>query len=208
MENVVHKIYHLTFPNGGDYVGSTSLTFNERYNCYRSDYKRSKSPICEISTQHRFKEVKMVEVDRIECPMHDSKIKMLEEEWKKKLNPTLNVRQAFQTKEEEKIRRKVYDNINKEYQKKRTQKYQDNNKEHIKACTLEYYNNNKEHHNKRSLEYSKTPKGKLNLKVNNAKTSIKHYTKQNKPDMVKKWEGILEERIQQRSQYRLANQSS
>ena len=100
MENVVHKIYHLTFPNGGDYVGSTCQKLNERYGGYRNDSKKSKSPICEVSTQYKFNEVNMVEVDRIKCPMYDSKIKILEEEWKDKLNPTLNKRRAYQTKEE------------------------------------------------------------------------------------------------------------
>ena len=178
MKNVVHKIYHITFPNNDTYVGSTSTSFNMRYANYRNDYKTSKSPILEISTQYRFNEVNMVEVDRIECPMHDSKIKMLEEEWKKKLNPTLNVKKAYLTKEEERERKRLYNHTN------------------------------REHINKYIKEYDKTPRGRLNAVISTAKMNIKLYTKQNKPNMVKKWEGILEERIQQRSQYRLASQPS
>ena len=82
MENVVHKIYHLTFPNNETYVGSSHTPFYQRYASYRGLSKKSKSPICEVSTQYEFKEVKMVEVDRIECPMYNPKIKMLEEEWR------------------------------------------------------------------------------------------------------------------------------
>jgi hypothetical protein len=173
MKNVVHKIYHLTFPCGKDYVGSTSTSFNMRYGNYRNDAKTSKSPILVISTQYRFKEVNMVEIDRIECPMHDSKIKMLEEKWKLKLNPTLNVQKAYRSPEEDKKAKRLYNHTNKKYIK-----------EYIK-------------------EYSKTPKGRLNSGVADAKMNIKQYTKQNRPDMVKKWEGILEERIQNR----LAHQS-
>ena len=95
----LHKIYKITFPCGNTYVGSTSQKFNNRYSRHRSNFK-SKSPICEVSTQYKFNEVNMVEVDRIKCPMYDSKIKILEEEWKDKLNPTLNKRRAYQTKEE------------------------------------------------------------------------------------------------------------
>jgi len=159
MENVVHKIYHLTFPCGKDYVGSTSQILKERYHRYRSDYKKSQSPICEISTQYMFNEVSMVEIDRIECPKYDSKIKILEEKWKRKLNPTLNIRKAFQTDEEVKlqIRRHNY-----------------------------------------------TPKSIISRAIVDAKSMIKRHTQKNNFDMVKKWEGILEERIQSR----LASQSS
>jgi len=159
MENVVHKIYHLTFPCGKDYVGSTSSNFSMRYGNYRNDAKRSKSPICQISTQHRFKEVKMVEVDRVECPMSDPKIKMLEEKWKKKLNPTLNVRLAFQTEEDFKLQA-------------------------------------------RRLNY--TPHALIARSIVDAKTMIKRHTQKNNFDKVLKWEGILEERIQNR----LAHQST
>ena len=193
MKNVVHKIYHITFPNNETYVGSTSTSFNMRYGNYRNDYKTSKSPILEISTQYRFNEVNMVEVDRIECPMYDSKIKILEEEWIKKLTPTLNIQKAYQTKEEERERKRLYNHTNREY---------------LRGYDKEYHTTNREHINKRTKEYLKTPAGKLNNIIGTAKSNIKLYTKQNKPDMVKKWEGILEERIQQRSQYRLASQSS
>ena len=174
MKNVVHKIYHLTFPCGKDYVGSTSTPFNMRYGNYRNDYKISKTPITQISISYRFKEVKMVEVDRIECPMYDSRITILEEEWKQKLNPSLNVRKAHQTKEERLLQMQEYSDSSKEYR------------------------------NKHILEYNKTTKGKLNTAISSAKNLIKNYTKQNKPNMVKKWEGILKERIQNR----LDNQSS
>jgi hypothetical protein len=173
MENVVHKIYHLTFPNNDTYVGSTSQTFRKRYTGYRSAYKKSKSPICEISTQYMFDEVKMVEVNRIECPMYDSRITILEEEWIKKLNPTLNINRAHRSEEENKILWKKWVSINREH-------------------LINY-----------DKEYSKTPLVKLNKTINNAKEYIKKFTKQNRPDMVKKWEGILEERIQNR----LAHQS-
>ena len=171
MENVVHKIYHLTFPCGKDYVGSTLQPFNCRYGTYRYDAKRSKSPICQISTQYKFKEVSMIEVDRIECPKYDSKIKILEEEWKKKLKPTLNVHKAYQTREERVVQIKEYRECNKEY--------------------------NKEYNRK----YSKTPKGKSYSPINVAKQQIILYTKQNRPDMILKWEGILKERIQNRLDY-------
>ena len=106
MENVVHKIYHITFPNNDTYVGSSHTPFYQRYASYRGLSKKSKSPICEVSTRYEFKEVKMVEVDRIECPMYNPKIKMLEEEWRKRLNPTLNIRKAYLSSEEDKKNRK------------------------------------------------------------------------------------------------------
>jgi hypothetical protein len=178
MENVVHKIYHLTFPNGGDYVGSTCQKLNERYGGYRNDSKKSKSPICEVSTQYKFNEVNMVEVDRIKCPMYDSKIKILEEKWKKKLNPTLNINKAHRTKEENKEMIGLWNKVNKELVSKRQRKY------------------------------DLSPIGKLNSVIYDARQMVKHHTKKNNLNMVSKWEGILEERIQQRSQYRLASQSS
>ena len=110
-----------------------------------------------------FKEVKMVEIDRIKCIMGDPKIKMLEEKWKLKLQPTLNVYKAYQTLKSKKKERR---------------------------------------------ERDISPYGRLRDSIYTAKMNIKNYTKQNKPDMVLKWEGILKERIQQRSQYRLASQSS
>lgn len=171
MENVVHKIYHLTFPCGKDYVGSTSTSFNMRYGNYRNDAKTSKSPILVISTQYRYKEVKMVEVDVIECPMFDPKIKMLEEKWIKKLTPTLNAQKAYRSPEEGKEAKRLY-----------SETWNKNNKEYQK-------------------EYNKTPIGKLNSIISTAKQNIKHFTKQNRPDMILKWEGILKERIQSRLDY-------
>ena len=174
MENVVHKIYHLTFPNNETYVGSTSQTFRKRYTGYRSTYKISDTPICEVSIQYMFEEVKMVEVDRIECIKSDPKIKILEEEWKKKLNPTLNIRRAFRTKEEKSLQK------------------------------LEWGVINREQVNTIQRKYDTSTKGRLNSIISDAKAMIKHHTKKNNPNMVKKWEGILEERIQSR----LASQSS
>ena len=174
MENIVHKIYHLTFPNGEDYVGSSYTPFYQRYASYRGLSKKSKSPILEISTRYKFKEVKMIEVDRIECIKGDSKVRMLEEEWRKKLNPTLNVNRAYRTEQEN---------------NKLLKKWADDNRKYV---------------NNYIREYDQTPKGKLNRGVADAKQNIKNYTKQNRPDMVKKWESILEVRIQSR----LASQSS
>ena len=159
MENVVHKIYHLTFPNNETYVGSTSTPFNIRYGGYRNDFKKQKTPITKTSIQYKFKEVRMIEVDRIECSRYDSKVKMLEEEWKQKLKPTLNTYKAYQTIESKKKERR---------------------------------------------EREVSTYGRLRDSISTAKQNIKLYTKQNKPDMVKKWEGILEVRIQSR----LASQSS
>ena len=125
-----------------------------------------------------FKEISMIEVDRIKCIKGDSKVKMLEEEWRVKLNPTLNINRAYRSEEE-------------------------NNK-----LLKKWADDNREYTNNYIREYNQTFKGKLNRGIADAKQNIKLYTKQNKPNMVKKWEGILEERIQQRSQYRLASQSS
>ena len=108
IEKVVHRIYHLTFPNNEDYVGSTSQILRKRYTGYRSAARISKSPICQISLKYKFKEVRMIEVDRIEGPMFDPKIKMLEEKWIKKLTPTLNTFSAYRTEEEERIMTKEY----------------------------------------------------------------------------------------------------
>ena len=148
----LHKIYKITFPCGNTYVGSTSTPFNKRYNSHRSSYKKNpiKPPINEVSEQYMFNEIKMVEIDRIGCHMNDPKIRILEEEWKTKLKPTLNIRKAHETQEERKIR---------------------------------------------LHEYDKTPKGRLYEGIGNARQYIKLYTKQNRPDMVKKWEGILKEKL-------------
>ena len=172
MENVVHKIYHLTFPCSNTYVGSTSQILKERYSRYRSTAKyHPENPICRISTNYKFKEVKMVEVDRIECPMFDSKIKMLEEKWIKKLTPTLNTKKAYRSSEETKAAKRLHNHTNREYL------------------------------NKYKIAYNKTPPGKLNILISTAKSNIKRHTKLNRPDMVLKWEGILEERIQNRLIY-------
>ena len=154
MGNVVHKIYHLTFPCGKDYIGSTCQKLNERYGGYRNDYKKyPNNPVNKVSIQYSFNEVRMVEIDRIKCIKYDPKVKMLEEEWKLKLQPILNVYKAYQTNESKKKERK---------------------------------------------ERAQLEKGKLRDAVYTAKQNIKRYTKQNRPDMVLKWEGILEERIQNR----------
>ena len=160
MEKRDFTIYHITFPNNETYVGSTSQPLNKRYAIYRNDAKTSPSPICQISTQYKFKEVSMVEVDKVRCVMGDPKVRILEEKWKKKLQPTLNVLRAYLSP------------------KKRAKHFTHNH-------------------------YKKTPNGLFNIAVSNANQRIKYYTKQNRPDMVLKWEGILEERIQNR----LAHQS-
>ena len=154
-------VYHITFPNNETYVGSTSQPLNKRYAVYRNDAKTSKSPICQISTQYKFKEVSMVEVGKVKCVMGDPKVRILEEKWKKKLKPTLNVFKAYLSPSKR-----------------------------IKHFT----------HN----HYKKTPNGPFNIAISGAKMQIKFYTKQNRPDMILKWEGILKEKIQNR----LANQSS
>ena len=46
--------------------------------------------------------------------------------------------------------------------------------------------------------WQKTPQGKLNVAVRNAIRNIKDYTKQNRPDMVERWEIKLKERLYER----------
>ena len=158
MEKRDFIIYHITFPNNETYVGSTSQPLNKRYAVYRNDAKTSKSPICQISTQYKFKEVSMVEVGKVKCVMGDPKVRILEEKWKKKLKPTLNVFKAYLSPSKR-----------------------------IKCFT----------HN----HYKKTPNGPFNIAISGAKMQIRFYTKQNRPDMILKWEGILKERIQSRLDY-------
>ena len=43
--------------------------------------------------------------------------------------------------------------------------------------------------------WSKTTAGRMNDSIQNARKYIKMYSKQNRPNMVKKWEGLLEERL-------------
>lgn len=45
------------------------------------------------------------------------------------------------------------------------------------------------------VQWSKTPRGKIYEGVNNARKYVRMYSKQNRPDMLKKWEGILSERL-------------
>lgn len=161
----LHKIYKITFPCGNTYVGSTSIPFNCRYGNHRQEYKRSESPINKVVIQYKFKEVSMVEVDRIKCPMYDPRIKMLEQKLIKKLNPTLNTRQAHRTEED-------HFGYHKGWRKNDGVRF------------LNY-----------EREWVKTPQGKKTKTINSAKVNIKKYTNQNRPDMVKKWEERLKERL-------------
>ena len=157
MKKVIHKIYHLTFPSGKDYIGSTCQKLNERYGGYRNDYKKyPNNPVNKVSIQYSFNEVRMVEIDRIKCIKYDPKVKMLEEEWKQKLKPALNTYKAYQTLESKKKERR---------------------------------------------ERDISPYGRLRDSIYTAKMNIKNYTKQNRPDMILKWEDILKERIQSRLDY-------
>ena len=57
-----------------------------------------------------------------------------------------------------------------------------------------YYNKKRD-----TSAWYKTPQGKLNTAVENARARIKDYTKQNRPDMVKRWEIRLKERLYERN---------
>ena len=165
----LHKIYKITFPCGNTYVGSTFTTFQTRYKNHRSrfKFKPTKPMVNEISEKHTFGEVKMIELDSIRCVKGDPEVRILEEKWKRKLNPTLNIRKAHITKEE-KIK----------YFREKAQEY--NNKPEVKEKLARWF---------------LTPEGKRTSTINHARQYIKLYTKQNRPDMVKKWEGILKERL-------------
>ena len=49
--------------------------------------------------------------------------------------------------------------------------------------------------------WNMTPRGKMNSGLISARNYIKMYTKQNRPDMVKRWEIILKQRLDERNSY-------
>tara|TARA_R110000737_G_C14268408_1_gene429924 strand:+ start:109 stop:573 length:465 start_codon:yes stop_codon:yes gene_type:complete len=96
-----YKIYLLTFPNKDTYVGHTSQILNQRYSRHRCDAKviKVETPKSKLCLEYKFKEVVMVEVDRIYGTYNDAE--KLEQKWINKLNPTLNTNKSHRTKEEE-----------------------------------------------------------------------------------------------------------
>ena len=112
METKLYKVYEITFPKGDSYVGSTSSSFSRRYITQQSTAKRKQKLNKTLTTkeilltQYGFDEISMVEVDRIECVKDDPQIRMLEEKWKNKLSPNLNIYKAYTTKEQAKQRDK------------------------------------------------------------------------------------------------------
>ena len=170
-----YKIYLLTFPNKNTYVGHTSQKLNQRYyrHCYDAKIIKVETLKSKLCLKHKFNEVEMVEVDRIFGVYNDAE--KLEQKWINNLNPTLNTNKSHRTEEDQ--------------------------AEYYRQSSLRYHRKNKELILARIKIKSKTPIWKLTQSIYDAKRNIKKFTKQNRPNMVLKWEGLLEERIQNRLIY-------
>ena len=101
----MYKIYKLTFPTGDVYIGSSKQAFNKRYGSHRSDAKNRKVKTYkdELCLKYYFSEVQMVEIDSINLDT-TKEVRILEQKWINKHPDCLNLKKAYSTKEETRIK--------------------------------------------------------------------------------------------------------
>ena len=111
------------------YIGSTK----NKYLCNRQrqhnyDLKKSNSYLYEFCREHKIEKIICELLEEVD----NENIRIKEQEYIELLNPSLNVKRAFQTKEERKEQIRLKD-----------KKYREKNKDKINEKKKEYYENNK-----------------------------------------------------------------
>ena len=144
---MIGRIYKIEVNENDFYIGSTIKSLKERETLHNNRLNKN------IRTNKLYEKCRENNITKIICILLEEKevenkeeIRMLEQEYIKELQPTLNDRFAYITEEEKK-------NIRKENCKE----WRENKKEHIK----EYYENNKEKIRKKNKKYRENNKDKI-----------------------------------------------
>ena len=169
-------IYKIEINENNIYVGSTERILCKRQSQHNHDLKKyPERKLYKLCIENNITKIKCIWVADVEFNSK-AELRMVEEEYRKKLNGNLNSQRCYTTEEEkkeyQKETQKEYRNENKEkmkeYQKEyrnenkeKYKEYRNENKEKIEEYQKKYKNENKE----KSKEYYQNNKKKLNEKV-------------------------------------------
>jgi len=119
------------------YIGSTEVKLCERQSKHQYDLKHFPNrKLYKKCIEQGITEIKLIWVADIEFN-HTAEKRMIEEEYRKKLNGTLNSQRCYITEEERKeqqqIKNKEYRETHKDFYKEYSKKYRENNKDKLNA---------------------------------------------------------------------------
>ena len=138
------------------YIGSTIETLKERQRKHNISLKKKTYKLYETCKANDITNITLIEIEKVKVN-NKLELKIIEQEYINKLEPTLNTIKAYRTEEEIKNYDKEYRENNKEKERLRHKKYRDNNKEKIKETTKIYKDKNKE----KIKEYNENNKKKI-----------------------------------------------
>ena len=134
------------------YIGSTETTLKIRQISHNRDLKKHNYKLYETCKANDINDITLIEIKKVKVE-NKLELRILEQEYINKLQPSLNIRRAYTTEEEEKLYNKEYDKNrylnNKEKMKEQTRIYRENNKEKVKEIKKKCYEKNKEKYNKK-----------------------------------------------------------
>jgi len=185
MYKMIGRVYRINVNKDDFYIGSTIKKLFDRQakHNYRLNQNKDKYKLYEECRKNNITKItcELIEEKEIE---NKEEIRLLEEEYIEKLNPTLNSRLAYTgliglTKKE--YDKEYYDkNKEQEKYKERKKEYTENNKERIKQKQKEYRENNKEKYKERRENNKERINQKQKEWRENNKEKCKQYRENNK----------------------------
>jgi len=149
------------------YIGSTKQKLKERQLQHNNRLQQNirKNKLYEKCRENNITEIICIPLEDKEIE-NELEIKILEQEYIEKLNPSLNHNASHRPEEYSK-------EFKKEYSKEYGKEYRENNKEKYKEYRKEYYENNKEKMNQQCKEYNKDNKDIISKKKKEYYKNIK-----------------------------------
>ena len=183
-------IYKIEINENNIYVGSTTQKLCRRQVNHNCDLKtQPQRKLYKSCIENNIKYIKCIWIADIE---YDSiaELRMIEENYRKKLIANLNSQRCYTTEEDKKEYQKEYRKQNKIELNEKRKEYRKQNKEKINENNKEYYQENKIEITEKRKEYRKQNKEKINEKkkeyYEKNKDKKKEYYEKNKIELNKK----------------------
>jgi len=157
---MIGRVYRINVNENDFYIGSTTITLEKRETKHNVDLRRNvKFKLYEECRKNNITKISCTLIEEIEIK-EIIEIRMLEQEYITKLQPTLNSQSAYRSEED----KKEYYEKNKDKILERQKEYRENNEEwrqYHKQYHKQYYYENKEYHKEYYKEYYYENKDKL-----------------------------------------------
>ncbi len=180
-------IYKIELNENNIYIGSTTKKLCMRQAQHNYDLKTKPNlKLYKSCIENNITNIKCIWVADVTFNSI-AELRMIEEEYRKKMNADLNMVKCYRSKEDKKEYMKEYCENNKEYIKDKNKEYREKNKDKMKIKKNEYYENNKDKIKEKNKEYYEDNKDKINEKIKcdkcgcmSSKSNIKQHQQTNK----------------------------